>query len=50
MIKGGFVPDEDVRGGCDDEVYEEAEDPISITRSKISFRDCCAHSFPLRKH
>lgn len=36
VIEGGFVPNEDVRGGCDDEVYQKAEDPI-IGKSCISF-------------
>jgi hypothetical protein len=37
VVEGGFIPDEDVRRGCDDEVYEKAEDPSSIAMSVISF-------------
>jgi hypothetical protein len=37
VVEGGFVPDKDVRGGCDDEVYEKTKDPRLIDMSIISF-------------
>jgi hypothetical protein len=37
VVEGGFVPNEDVGGGRDDEVYKKAEDPNSIAMSMISF-------------
>jgi hypothetical protein len=49
VVEGGFVPNEDVGSSRDDEVYEKAEDPNSIARSMVSFRDIRAHSLPLKQ-
>jgi hypothetical protein len=37
VVEGGFVPNEDVGSGCDDEVYEKAENPNSIAIFMVSF-------------